>query len=74
MADGSVVLIEKSGHVATITVNRPEKLNALNPEVRVSIAMALEQLRQDDEVRVCVLTGAGEKAFIAGADGAYRAC
>jgi len=68
MADGNVVLIEKSGHTATITVNRPDKLNALNPEVRVSIAMALEQLRQDDEVRVGILTGAGEKAFIAGAD------
>ncbi len=68
MADAAVVLIEKSDRVGTITVNRPDKLNALNPEVRVSIAMALEQLRQDDDVRVVILTGAGDKAFIAGAD------
>ncbi len=68
MADAGVVLLEKSDRVGTITVNRPDKLNALNPEVRVSIAMALEQLRQDDDVRVVILTGAGEKAFIAGAD------
>ncbi|MEE9133969.1 MAG: enoyl-CoA hydratase-related protein [Gemmatimonadota bacterium] len=68
MADAAVVLIEKSDRVGIITVNRPDKLNALNPEVRVSIAMALEQLRQDDDVRVVILTGAGDKAFIAGAD------
>jgi len=68
MAEENVVLIEKSDRVGTITINRPDKLNALNAEVRLSIAMALEQLRQDDEVRVAVLTGAGEKSFIAGAD------
>jgi len=68
MAEESVILIEKSDRVATITINRPDKLNALNAEVRLTIAMALEQLRQDDDVRVAVLTGAGEKAFIAGAD------
>jgi len=68
MAEASVVLMEKSDRVATITINRPDKLNALNAEVRLTIAMALEQLRQDDDVRVAVLTGAGEKAFIAGAD------
>jgi len=68
MAEESVILIEKSDRVATIIINRPDKLNALNAEVRLTIAMALEQLRQDDDVRVAVLTGAGEKAFIAGAD------
>jgi enoyl-CoA hydratase len=68
MSNSNIVLIEKSGGVATLTFNRPDKLNALNPELRVAIAMALEQLRQDDDVRVVVLTGAGEKAFIAGAD------
>jgi enoyl-CoA hydratase len=68
MAEESVILMEKSDRVATITINRPDKLNALNAEVRLTIAMALEQLRQDDDVRVAVLTGAGEKAFIAGAD------
>jgi enoyl-CoA hydratase len=68
MADNNVVLIEKKGSIAIITVNRPDKLNALSPDVRVGIAMALEQIRQDDAVRVAIITGAGEKAFIAGAD------
>lgn len=63
-----VVTLEKEGAVAIIEVNRPDKMNALNGQVRVSLAMALEQLRQDAEVRVAILTGAGEKAFIAGAD------
>lgn len=68
MAETQVVLVEKKGGVATITVNRPDKLNALNAEVIVALAVALEQLRKDDDVRVAILTGAGEKAFIAGAD------
>jgi enoyl-CoA hydratase/carnithine racemase len=68
MEGKNVVLIEKHDGIATITINRPDKLNALNAEVRVGVAMALEQLRQDDDVRVAVITGAGDKAFIAGAD------
>jgi enoyl-CoA hydratase len=68
MAGTKVVLIEKRDGIATVTVNRPDKLNALNAEVRAGIAMALEQLRQDDDVRVAIMTGAGDKAFIAGAD------
>jgi enoyl-CoA hydratase len=68
MAGKNAVLLEKHDRIATVTVNRPDKLNALNAEVRVGIAMALEQLRQDDEVRVAIMTGAGDKAFIAGAD------
>ncbi len=63
-----VVLLEKTDRIATITVNRPDKMNALNAEVRITLAMALEQLRQDADVRVVILTGSGEKAFIAGAD------
>ncbi|MGD8700178.1 MAG: enoyl-CoA hydratase-related protein [Gemmatimonadales bacterium] len=68
MSKTEVVLVEKLDRVATVTVNRPDKLNALNAEVLVSLAVALEHLRQDADVRVVVLTGAGEKAFIAGAD------
>ncbi len=68
MADSNVVLIDKQNRIGTITVNRPDKLNALNAQVRMSLAMALEQLRQDADVRVVILTGAGDKAFIAGAD------
>jgi enoyl-CoA hydratase len=62
------ILLEKRGRVAIITVNRPEKLNALNVATRNEILNAFEQLAADDEVRVVIITGAGEKAFIAGAD------
>jgi len=64
-----VLLTEKlDGHIAKLTVNRPDKMNALNGEVRCAILGALDRLAKDDDVRVVVLTGAGEKAFIAGAD------
>lgn len=64
-----VLLKEKlDGGVALLTVNRPDKMNALNGEVRCAIFGALDDLAADDDVRVVVLTGAGEKAFIAGAD------
>jgi enoyl-CoA hydratase len=64
-----VLLKEKlDGRVGLITINRPDKMNALNGEVRCALLGALEAFRADDDVRVIVLTGAGEKAFIAGAD------
>ncbi|MEE9470628.1 MAG: enoyl-CoA hydratase-related protein [Gemmatimonadota bacterium] len=64
-----VLLKEKlEGRVGVLTINRPDKMNALNGEVRCALLGALEEFRTDDEVRVVVLTGAGEKAFIAGAD------
>ena len=64
-----VLLVEKlDGRVALLTFNRPDKMNALNLEVRHALFAALAELREDDDVRVVVLTGAGEKAFIAGAD------
>ena len=62
------LVVEKRGRVAVLTVNRPEKLNALNIRTREEIVAALEELRDDDEIRVVVITGAGDKAFIAGAD------
>ncbi len=62
------LLIERAGRVAVLTVNRPDKRNALNGETREEFKTALEALRTDADVRVVVLTGAGEKAFIAGAD------
>jgi enoyl-CoA hydratase len=62
------VLIEKRGRIAIVTVNRPDKLNALNIATRREILVAFEQLKTDDEVRVVILTGAGPKSFIAGAD------
>ena len=64
-----VLLLEKlEGRVGLLTVNRPDKMNALNNQVRESLFAALEALRHDDDVRVVVITGAGDRAFIAGAD------
>lgn len=62
------LLVTTAQRVATVTVNRPDKRNALNTAVRRDLLHALDQLGDDDEVRVVVLTGAGEKAFVAGAD------
>ena len=62
------ILIERRDRVATITINRPEKRNALNIQTRAEGAAALDELRDDDSVRVVIFTGAGDKAFIAGAD------
>lgn len=64
----SAVLFEKRGHVALITLNRPEAHNAINPEVAVLLAEAWETVRKDDEIRVAIVTGAGEGSFCAGAD------
>jgi enoyl-CoA hydratase len=62
------ILVERRDGVAIITINRPEKRNALNIQTRAEGAAVLDELRADDSVRVVVLTGAGDKAFIAGAD------
>ena len=62
------LLLEKRERVAIITINRPDKLNALNIKTREEGAALLDELRNDDSVGVVVFTGAGEKAFIAGAD------
>lgn len=62
------LLVERRERVAIITINRPDKRNALNIKTREEGAAVLEELRSDDSVGVVVLTGAGDKAFIAGAD------
>lgn len=62
------IIYEKNEGVATITLNRPEALNAFSKEVVEEILRALEDVKTDEAVRVVVLTGAGEKAFSAGAD------
>jgi len=64
----SYITYESSEGIATITLNRPEALNALNREVIAEVLKALQDVRTDETVRVVVLTGAGEKAFSAGAD------
>ena len=62
------LLLEKDGGVAVLTVNRPKVLNALNTQTLDELRRAILELKHDDSVRVVVLTGAGEKSFIAGAD------
>ena len=64
----SVVLTEVSERILTITINRPDKLNALNAEVMDALGAAFESARQDEAVGGVILTGAGDKAFVAGAD------
>ena len=62
------LLIEKKGKIATLTINRPEKLNAVNFEVLKEIENALYDCRKDPTIGVIILTGAGEKSFVAGSD------
>src|SRR5512132_1811036 len=62
------ILVERRERVAIMTINRPEKRNALNIQTRAEGSAVLEQLGADDDVRVVIITGAGDKAFIAGAD------
>ena len=68
MSKFETILVEKRDRVAILTINRPDKLNALNSAVHIEGVAALEELRNDSEIRVVVITGAGEKSFIAGAD------
>ncbi len=62
------IKFEKKDQIATVTINRPEKLNALNMAVMGELREAFTSIQDDPEVRVVLLTGAGEKAFVAGAD------
>jgi methylglutaconyl-CoA hydratase len=68
MTDDNSVLVERRGPAFWITINRPEKRNALNGEVIAGIAKGYRDAHEDKDVRVIVLTGAGDKAFCAGAD------
>jgi enoyl-CoA hydratase len=68
MSSYETITVEKRGAVAVLTINRPDKLNALNMQVHSEGVAALAELKRDDEVRVLVITGSGEKSFIAGAD------
>ena len=67
MSTYQTVLIEKSGRVATLTLNRPAKKNAMSPQLHADVTAALEELRYDDDAKVVVITGAGD-AFCAGMD------
>jgi len=62
------VIFNKEGKTALIIINRPESLNALNAKTIKEISSVLDEIVSDDEVRVIILTGSGEKSFVAGAD------
>lgn len=68
MTEEKVVKYETRGRVAVVTINRPEKRNALDGQVRCAFLGAIDTARRDESVRCVIVTGAGEKAFIAGAD------
>ena len=62
------VLLEKKGNIAVATINRPKALNALNSQVLEDLNELVDLVNADEEIRALVLTGSGEKAFVAGAD------
>ncbi len=64
----TIILERPAPHIATVRLNRPEKHNAINGRMSAELIQCLDALEEDDDVRVLVLTGAGEKAFCAGAD------
>lgn len=64
----NTILVSIKDRLAQITINRPKKLNALNEETISELSLAFEMLEEDQHIKVIVLTGSGEKAFVAGAD------
>ena len=68
MSEFETILHERSGNVAWITLNRPEARNAMNGKMREELIRVLDAAKDDQEVHVIVLTGAGDKAFCAGGD------
>ncbi|GGH69573.1 enoyl-CoA hydratase/isomerase family protein [Phaeocystidibacter marisrubri] len=63
-----LVLVAREGKIATVTINRPNQLNALNGATIAALSSTMVELESDDDVRVIILTGSGEKSFVAGAD------
>ena len=71
MTSFQTIILQKQNAVGTITLNRPDRLNALNEQMIKELALAEEEVAKDEEIRVLVITGAG-KAFCAGGDFKYR--
>lgn len=63
-----LVLIEKKDRIATVTINRPKQLNALNGDTIAALSKTMQELEAASDVRAIILTGSGEKSFVAGAD------
>lgn len=70
--EGKSLLLEKDGHVAVLTLNRPEKMNAINADMREYFPVALQEIQEDDSIRALIITGAG-RGFCSGADVAVQA-
>lgn len=68
MKEFETILLATDGPVCTLTINRPKVLNALNVRVLIELAEALETLRDNSQLRAILITGAGDRAFVAGAD------
>src|SRR5947209_10988265 len=68
MAEYQYILVERQENIGIATLNRPKELNALNFQLVSELAQALDEFDRDESIRCIVLTGAGEKAFAAGAD------
>jgi len=64
----STILTNLENHIFTITINRPDKLNALNQTVLNELSSAMDKANSDVQIKAAIITGAGEKAFVAGAD------
>jgi 2-(1,2-epoxy-1,2-dihydrophenyl)acetyl-CoA isomerase len=67
------VLFEKRDRIATLTLNRPERFNAYSPEMRAGIARTIDDVANDEDISVLVITGAGDKGFCTGYDWRLRA-
>ena len=65
------VLLEKEDRIGILSINRPKALNALNNDTLVEIDKAIDEIKADDSIDVVIVTGAGDKAFVAGADIAF---
>ncbi len=68
MANYENIILERENKTTTITINRPHSLNALNAQTIKELSSALDELNNDDSCRVVIITGSGEKSFVAGAD------
>jgi enoyl-CoA hydratase len=62
------ILVESTDHIAVLTINRPQVLNALDVPTLLELEAAFERLQRDDDIRVIIFTGAGDRAFVAGGD------
>ncbi len=71
MSNMRFIQLEPQGDIATVKINRPEALNAMNTDVISELSRAIDIIAADDSIKVVIITGAGEKSFCAGADISY---